>query len=150
MRRMLDGQKASGTFLIRSHFLGLLAELYEGIGQPTAGLAAIAEAITVVEETGERMWEADLYRLKGDLLLAQDEPQAAADAESCFVKAIEIARSQGARLWELRASVGLARLWMGQGKSTRAREMLAPLHQTFRDSPHIHDVTRAAALFERL
>jgi class 3 adenylate cyclase/predicted ATPase len=150
MCRTLDELKASGTYLIRSHFLGLLAELYAGAGRPTEGLGAVAEALTVVDETGERMWEADLYRLKGDLLLAQGGSQTATEAESCFVRAIEIARSQGARLWELRATVSLAHLWISQGKCTKAREMLAPLYRSFGDSSDIHDVARAAALLKQL
>jgi predicted ATPase len=150
MCKTLEGQKATGTYLIRSHFLGLLAELYAGAGQPTEGLGAVAEALTVVHETGERMWEADLYRLKGDLLLAQGGSQAATEAESCFVRAIEIARSQGARLWELRATLSLAHLWIGQGKRAKAREVLAPSYRSFGDSSDIHDVARAAALLKQL
>jgi predicted ATPase len=96
------------------------------------------------------MWEADLYRLKGDLLLAQGGWQTATEAESSFVRAIEIARSQGARLWELRATVSLAHLWISQGKCTKAREMLAPLYRSFGDSSEIHDVARAAALLKQL
>ena len=150
MRKMLEGFKASGTYLIRSHFLGLLAELYQGAGQPMEGLAAIEEAFTVAKETGERMWEADLYRLKGDLLLTRGGVQIATVAESCFAKAIEIARSQGARLWELRAALSLGHLWIGQGKGRLVREMLEPLHRSFGDSLDIRDVVRAAALLKQL
>jgi class 3 adenylate cyclase/predicted ATPase len=150
MRKTLDEHKASGTYLIRSHFLGLLAELYQGAGQPMEGLAAVEEAFTVAHKTGERMWEADLYRLKGDLLLARDGVQITTAAESCFAKAIEIARSQGAKLWELRARVSLAHLWIGQGKGRLVREMLEPLYRSFDDSLDVHDVTHAAALLRQL
>jgi predicted ATPase len=148
--KTLDAQKTSGTYLIRSHFLGLLAELHAGAGQPTEALGAVGEALRVVSETGERMWEADLYRLKGELLLAQAGSDAATEAESCFVKAIEVGRSQGARLWELRAAVSLAHLWVGQGKCADAREMLAASYRSFDNKSDIHDVARAAALLKQL
>jgi class 3 adenylate cyclase/predicted ATPase len=150
MCKTLDAQKASGTYLFRSHFLGLLAELYAGAGQPTEGLGALAEAFSVVDETGERMWEADLYRLKGDLLLASRGSQAAVEAEGCFVRAIDIARPQGARLWQLRAASSLAHLWISQGKQAEAREMLAPLYRSFQDNSDLRDVARAASLLQKL
>jgi predicted ATPase len=96
------------------------------------------------------MWEADIYRLKGELLLAQAGSDAATEAESCFVKAIEVGRSQGARLWELRAAVSLAHLWVGQGKCADAREMLAASYRSFDNKSDIHDVARAAALLKQL
>ena len=65
MRDTLEGLKASAIYLIRSHFVGLLAELYHTAGEPVEGLAVIDEAFSVAHETGERMWEADLYRIKG-------------------------------------------------------------------------------------
>ena len=147
MRDTLEGLKASGIYLIRSHFVGLLAELYHTAGEPVEGLAVIDEAFSVAHETGERMWEADLYRIKGDLLLALARTDA---AESCFAKAIEIARPQGARLWELRASLSLAQSRINQRNDKQVREMLEPLLRSFGDNSEVHDVARAAQLLKQL
>src|SRR6185503_16882517 len=98
-------------------------------------LAALAEAAALVEQTEERFWEAEIYRLKGELLLelagagrsrgAVEGMQAAESPEGCFRKAIEIARRQEGKSLELRATVSLARLWQQQGKKDQARPMLA-------------------------
>jgi predicted ATPase len=150
MRIALDNQKSAGTYLIRSHFLGLLAELRLGAGQPEEGLAAVEEAFAVAHETGERMWEADLYRLRGELLLARNGRHADTDAESCFDKAIDVARSQRARLWELRASMSLAELWIRQRRGDKeARELLGPLSRSFGNNLDIPDFARGAELLRR-
>jgi tetratricopeptide (TPR) repeat protein len=102
----------------RPYYLLLLAEAYGKTGQAEEGLNALAEALDFVEKTGERRHEAELYRLKGVLLLMQGGSRVPAVslgekaevAEECFLKAIEIAREQQAKSWELRATTSLARL----------------------------------------
>ncbi len=107
----LSARQATGAELTRPYFLSLLAEMYGGIGQAEEGLNTLGEALAAVHKSGERHWEAELYRLKGELLLgregknqkAKGKKKAVSEAETCFSKAIDIARSQSARSLELRA-----------------------------------------------
>ena len=89
------------------------------------GLALLAKTLPLLDQTGERCWAAELYRLKGELLLqaAADAPQ----AEACFQLALDVARRQQARAWELRAAMSLSRLWQGQGTEGEAYQLLAAL-----------------------
>jgi predicted ATPase len=104
-----------GEELLRPYFLALLAEAYGKAGQTVEGLTALAEALVVVDKTGEHYYEADLYRLRGELTLAQSSvtnpqppiPNSQTEAEACFHKAIEIARKQQAKSLELRATMSL-------------------------------------------
>src|SRR5262245_30800511 len=101
--------RAVGLELGRSWHLALLAEAYGEVGQTEAGLAVLAEALAVVDKTGEeRYWEAELYRLKGELLLALSAEKYA-EAETCFHQALDLARHQQARSLELRAATSLSR-----------------------------------------
>src|SRR5262249_34752035 len=114
MRQGLATWRATGAQLIQPYWLALVAEAYNKGGQPTTGLTALAEALTLVEQNQERFYEAELYRLRGELLLRQavlDAPQ----AEACFQQALDIARRQQAKSWELRAAMSLARLWQQHG-----------------------------------
>ena len=95
------------------------------IGQAEEGLRLLAEALALVDHTGERYYEAEVYRLKGELLLRQAVPDAP-QAEACFQQALAVARRQQAKSWELRAALSLSRLWQQQGKRAEAREVLAP------------------------
>ncbi len=114
------------------------------MGQTEEGLNVVVEALNLVDKTGERLWEAELYRLKGELLLnaefgmrnVESNPQSAVcnpqlEAEECFLKAIEVARKQSVKSWELRAATSLARLWQSQGKKEKARQMLAEIYGWF-------------------
>jgi predicted ATPase len=134
--------------------LYFLAEAQAKAGHPEEGLTTLAEALAVVEETGERHWEAELYRLKGELLLMQgDDAKAEASlhkAESCFQHAIEVARRQQAKSWELRATVSLARLWQKQGRVEEARQMLAEIYGWFTEGFDTPDLQEAKALLEEL
>jgi predicted ATPase len=114
MRTGLEVSRATGAGLLVPYWLTLLAEAHGRLGQVEKGMAVTAEALTEVARTGERFWEAGLHRLKGQLLLEAD-PANAREAEACFHGAIEIARAQKARSWELRATTSLARLWRDQG-----------------------------------
>jgi predicted ATPase len=114
-------------------------------------LAALAEALTVVDKSGERYYEAELYRLKGELTLAQSRVQSLGssvqkEAEECFWKAIEIAQRQQAKSLELRAVMSLSRLWQQQGKQTAAHEMLSDIYHWFTEGFDTKDLQEAKAL----
>src|SRR6516165_5869398 len=117
--------QAAGAELARPRILALLAEACAKGGQVEEGLSVLAEALALVHKTGECCYEAELYRLQGELLLAQSTRQTA-EAEACFQRALDVARAQQARSWELRAALSLARLWQQQGKRTEARALLEP------------------------
>jgi predicted ATPase len=113
------------------------------LGQLEEGLAILDEALLLVDETEEHLWEAELHRLRAELLLGLgDETQAGA----VFQRAIEVARRQQARSWELRAATGLARLWMRQGKDEQARELLAPIYGWFTEGFDTPDLVEAREL----
>ena len=112
---------------MRSYFLALLAEAYGTIGQPEAGLTVLAEALTHAGEAGERWYEPEFYRLKGALLL-QQSPDHHAEAQACFHRALDVARAQQAKSFELRTATSLSRLWQQQGKRNEARQLCRLLH----------------------
>src|SRR6266852_4511640 len=129
--------------------------------RPRKGLSVLAEALATVNKTGERFYEAELYRLKGELTLqkfqvsgskfqVQESPKSGvrspeSEAEECFWKAIEIARKQGAKSLELRAVMSLARLWQQQGKIAKARQMLAEIYSWFTEGFDTKDLKEAKA-----
>jgi predicted ATPase/DNA-binding winged helix-turn-helix (wHTH) protein/class 3 adenylate cyclase len=130
MREGLEAAVATGSEMLHPYFLALLAEAYGATGQPKEGLRLLAEARDVMARTGERFYEAELYRLTGMLQLAQ-APAAQAEAESHIRHALDITRYQQAKSLELRAAVSLSRLWQQQGKRVEARELLAPVYSWF-------------------
>jgi predicted ATPase len=140
---------ATGAELGRPHFLALLAEAHSTMGQPESGLTALAEALTLVDTTGERWYEPELYRLKGVLLLQQSSDNSTA-AETCFHHAIRIAQSQQTKSWELRAATSLARLWQQQGKRQEAHDLLAPVYHWFTEGFETADLKDAKALLDAL
>jgi class 3 adenylate cyclase/predicted ATPase len=141
--------RASGAGLWRPYFLSLLAEVYEQTGQPEEGLTVLAEALSVMNGTEERFYEAELYRLKGELLLLQSlENQTA--VESCFHRALGVAQQQSAKSWELRAATSLATLWQRQGKRQDAYDLLAPVYGWFTEGFGTADLIDAKALLDEL
>jgi predicted ATPase len=142
MRQGLDASRATGANLITPYWLALLASAHGRLGQAKEGLAATTEALAEVARTGERFWEAELHRLNGQLLLECDAANEA-EAEACFHRAIETARAQKARSWELRAATSLARLWRDQGKPEEARELLAPVYDWFTEGFDTADLRAA-------
>jgi predicted ATPase len=141
--------------------LALLAEAYGHAGQGDEGLRAVAEALAVVHTTGERWWEWELHRLQGELLLIQGtdrgdspagrtEPSLIAEAESCFQRALDVARRQQARSFELRAAMSLSRLWQRQGKRAEACELLTDIYGWFTEGFDTADLQAAKALLEEL
>ena len=149
IQRGLAGWSATGAKVFRPYGLALLAEAYAQVGQYEAGLARLAEGLAVVDETGERRWEVELCRLKGELLLACSAEHAT-EAETCFLQALDIARHQQARSLELRAAVSLSRLWQQQGKRDEARELLVPIYDWFTEGFDTVDLQEAKALLEEL
>ena len=101
------------------------------------------------QNVGERWYEAERYRLKGDLLLALSVDHQA-EAEACFQQALAVARHQQAKSWELRAAMSLARLWQQQGKRAEAHELLAPVYGWFTEGFDTADLQEAKALLEAL
>ena len=141
--------RATGAEIIRPYFLALLAEAHGTMGQPEAGLTALTEALTLVDKTGERWYEPELYRLKGELLLQQSSDNYT-EAETCFHQAIAIAHNQQAKSFELRAATSLARLWQQQGKRQEAHDLLAPVYGWFTEGFDTADLQDAKALLEAL
>ena len=124
----------------------------------------LAEALAVVDKTGERCYEAELYRLKGELTLQKSQcqspvisyrppspnPDPQGEAEACFLKAIEIARKQQAKSLELRAATSLARLWQQQGKTAEAHKLLSEIYNWFTEGFDTKDLQEAKALLDEL
>jgi predicted ATPase len=133
----------------RPDHLVLLAEASAQVGQTTEGLAVLAKALATLDQSDMRLWEAELYRLRGELLLRQAVPDAV-QAEACFQQALTIARRQQAKSWELRAAVSVSRLWQQQGERHEAYELLAPLYCWFTEGFDTADLQEAKALLEAL
>jgi DNA-binding winged helix-turn-helix (wHTH) protein/predicted ATPase len=166
MCRGLDAHRATRSELWRPYYLALLAEQYGQARQPDEGLQVLTEALTLVDETGERFYEAELYRLKGTLTLQQFQVSGSkfqvknssesrvrspeSEAEECFLKAIEIARKQQAKSLELRVTMSLARLWQQQGKHAEAHEMLSKIYHWFTEGFDTKDLQEAKALIDEL
>jgi predicted ATPase len=131
-------------------YLALLAGAHATVGQTAEGLDAIAEALVLVANTKERFYEAEIYRVKGELLLKQGGSNTAAEAESCFHQALDIARVQPAKSWELRAATSLARLWRDQGRRVEAHDLLAPVYGWFTEGFETRDLKDAKALLDEL
>jgi DNA-binding winged helix-turn-helix (wHTH) protein/tetratricopeptide (TPR) repeat protein len=141
-----------GTRLGYPPVLALLAEAYGTVGQFEEGLELLGEALALVRETEERWWEAELYRLKGELLsiAACGLRFAEWPPEACFHQAFDIARHQQAKSLELRAAISLARLWQSQGKRQDAYDLLAPVYNWFTEGFDTADLIDAKALLDEL
>jgi adenylate cyclase len=153
MRRGLAAQLATGAELGRPYSLWLIAEVRHRTGAAREGLALLDEAEAAVERTHERYWEAEIHRLRGRLLLATSEPAAPAlarSAETCYRRALEVARLQGAHSLELRAAVSLSLLWQAEGRQGEARELLAPIYERFSEGWETSDLREAALLLAEL
>jgi len=141
--------QACGSQLSIPTVLGSLAEAFGETGRIDEGLGLISEAIEQVARSDERVLEAELHRIKGELLLRQGA-SAADDAEACFERAIEAARRQEAKSWELRATTSLAELWREQGKRDEARQRLAEVFGWFTEGSDGRDHRKAKSLLDAL
>jgi predicted ATPase len=131
------------------HALCLLAEACGKADRFDDGLGALTEAMAAAAEHGIRQYEAEAHRLKGELPLRRDHSNAP-EAQSCFQRAIETARKQNAKSFELRATMSLARLLNEQGRRDDAREMLAEIYGWFTEGFDTADLKDAKALLDEL
>jgi predicted ATPase len=146
----LAAWQAIGAGLLRAYWLALLAEIQWWAGQYDAGLHTVAEALTVGAHNHEPWWDAQLYTLQGELLLARQGTTSPPDeVEACFHHALAVARHQQAKSLELRTAVSLARLWQQQGRRDEAHALLAPIYGWFTEGFDTIDLQEARALLER-
>jgi len=141
--------QATGATAYRPYYLALLAEASAQVGQTAAGLEALAKALATLARSMVRWWEAELYRLRGELLLQHTVAQPG-EAEACFHQALAVARRQQARSLELRAAMSLSRLWQRQDKRAEARQVLAEVYGWFTEGFDTADLQEARALLEAL
>lgn len=142
----LRAQKAEVALLA---LLPFIAETYRKLGHSEEGYALVTEALTSVEHTGARRWEAELYRLQGEFLLARSSPHIQ-QAETCFQHALALARRQHAKRAELRAAMSLARLWQQQSRREEARRLLAEVYAWFAEGFDTADLQEARAVLADL
>ena len=130
-------------------WLSYLARANAEIGQFDVATRCIGETMTAVETTKERWYEAEVHRIAGEIALLLPEP-GAAKAEVYFERALGVARAQQTKSWELRAAMGMARLWRDQGKRKEARDLLAPIHGWFIEGFETRDLKEAKVLLNTL
>lgn len=158
---------ATRTALVNPHYMGLLAEALEMTGQYEEGLRTLNEALEMAQRNGEGYYEAELHRLKGELLLSKltaqegatieqkrlvvgNQPDTQRQAEACFTQAIMIARKQSAKSWELRAAMSMARLYEQQGKHQEGGSLLADVYGKFTEGFETADLQEAKAMLNQL
>lgn len=152
MQEGLARQREIGATMLVPAFLALVAEVYQKLGRPAEGLSAVTEALAAVQRSGQHYMEAELHRLTGVLALqaAASPGRDAADAESHFLQAIEVARRQRARSLELRAAASLSRLWADQGKVREAHALLSGVYGWFTEGFDTADLSEAKLLLDEL
>ena len=160
----LAANRAMRVALMQPYWLTLLADVYGQMGQAEHGLSVLAEALAMVHATGQHVYEAELHRLRGELLLqsgaeeleAGDLPPDAglqrlyAEAEACLQHALDVSRRQQAKSLELRAAMSLSRLWQRQGQRAKAYALLAPVYGWFTEGFQTADLQEASILLEAL
>ena len=145
--RQLSDFRALGMVGLTIH-LGFLGTAYTQAGRFDDGARELDEALAHADKTDERLYEPELHRLRGELHLADTNDEAA--AEACFRTAIETARRQPSRAWELRATMSLARLWQRQGRTDDARAALAVVYGTYTEGFTTPDLVDARAILDSL
>ncbi len=148
MQQGLDDLRVMESGLRENYYLALLAEAHARAGRVEVGLRLLDEAAAVTAEREERVTEAELHRLRGDLLQLQGQPDAQVEAN--YQRALDIARSQQAKSLELRAAAQLSRLWRRQGKTAAARQRLASIYNAFGEGLDTPDLQEAKALLTEL
>jgi transcriptional regulator with AAA-type ATPase domain/predicted ATPase len=141
---------ATGTTLALPWFLTLLAEIHGASGRPAEGLKALEEAAALAQKTGERYHEAEIHRLRGELLLLQGGAEVTAAADAYLRRALDVARAQHAKAWELRAATGLARLLRQQSRTEEAFGLLSPVYEWFTEGFETADLLVARTLLEEI
>ncbi len=167
MREGLAACRATGTEVLRPHFLALLADAVGRRGDPEEGLRILEEALETAERTGDRCYLSELHRLRGELLreaegrdlsraapgrgaVVEAESKVAVRAEECLNRSVQVARRQGAKAWELRAATSLARLYRRQGRREEARALLKRVYDDFGEGFDTTDLREAKALLDEL
>lgn len=168
IRQGIADHAATDTEVMRPHYLALLSQALGKTGQVEEGLHLLDEALAMAQRSREGYYEAELYRLKGELLLLQSAGRGASlaapagkavvegksavvfQAENCFLRALEIAQRQQAKSLELRAGMSMARLYQRQGKTDDARNLLMPIYHSFTEGFDTADLREAKALLDEL
>ncbi len=148
LRGSITAFKASSARLRLPYYLSLLARVYQKAGRAEEGLACIDEALSEARTYNERWWDAELHRLRGELLLMHGAD--ASDAEAALLRSIEVARSQQARSLELRATMSLTRLWIAQHRSDEAKRRLEHIYNWFTEGFETPDLQAARRLLAQL
>jgi predicted ATPase len=146
MRDGLNIYRRTGARYHVPFLLSLFAEASLARKDWNDGMSAVSEALSLIEETGERHVIPELYRIRGDLLVRSKK----GDPEADYLKALELARQQGTRLFELRSAMSLARLWADQHKCAEARDLLVPIYEWFTEGFNSPDLKSAKEQMERL
>jgi predicted ATPase len=149
MRQGIDAYHATGATISSAYFASLFGEALEQDGKSSEALGLLGDQIAAVEETGDLWFAAELHRRRGQLLLKGSVPDFAG-AEAEFLQAMDIARGQSAKLWELRAVVSLARLWRDQDRNADAHRLLSPIYAWFTEGFDSADLKAAKLLLEEL
>ena len=149
MREGLDALLGTGAGLRQPYYLALMAQVCGASGASEEALDLLSRGQEIVEQTQERMWEAELPRVRGELLLMSGREHQV-EAESCFFAALDVARGQEARSLELRAALSLAQLWKKQGSRDGARELLAEVYEWFTEGFDTADLKAARTLLDEL
>ena len=149
MQQGLAALRTAGTSKRQSYYMTLLSEAHGQTGEADQGLQLLSEALELIEKGDERPSEAEIYRLKGQLLLSRSAKNSV-KAEADYRRAIEVARSQEAKSLELRAAVSLGHLWRQQGKIDEARDLLAPTYEWFSEGFDTADLKEAKTLLDEL
>ncbi len=150
MNKALETLLATGTETCMTRLNARLAEACVKVNRVEEGLAAIDRAFGVLNRHNERYYEAELHRLKGELLLIQDGTSSESEVESCYQKALEVSRSLKAKSLELRAAMSLSRLKQKQGKKEEARKLLQQIYGWFTEGFDTGDLKEAKALIDEL
>ena len=149
IRATIDEYHRSGARLFESAYISYLAEALLKAGDVTGAKAALQQAFAFVESSGECFWLAELHRLDGRIALKQPDPDPAR-TEACFLKAVDVARSQEAHMLELRAATDLARLWRDTGSPNDPCVLLEPILAAIEGGETTKDVRDARALFAEI
>ena len=149
MTSAINAWRSTGATVYMPFFLSPLAGCYAELGKLNDAWHHIDEALTAVERTKEKWWEAEINRVAGEIALKPPEPNAA-KAQAFFERALSVARAQQAKSWELRAAMSMARLWRDQGRRDEARELLAPVYGWFAEGFDTLDLNEAKTLLDEL
>ena len=141
--------RATGAQIGVSSCLTEQAAAYGALDRPLEGMNCLDEAMKIIDTNHERYWEAEVYRVRGELLVLDPKPDVA-KAEAYFNRALDVARKQQAKFLELRGAISMARLWRDQGKVKEARELITPVYGWFTEGFDTRDLKEAKTLLDEL